>query len=43
MSTRLLEDRTRRRFDWRLASVYGTAGFLAAILLWVAIIWAAQR
>ncbi|WP_269321912.1 hypothetical protein [Paenibacillus sp. UNC451MF] len=43
MSIRLLQDKSRQRFDWRLASVYVMTGFLAAILLWIGIIWIMQR
>ncbi|WP_282937717.1 hypothetical protein [Paenibacillus sp. RC67] len=42
MSSRLLQNKPSRRFDWRWASVYGMTGFLTAILLWIAIIWVAQ-
>ncbi|GAA4868846.1 hypothetical protein GCM10023310_55670 [Paenibacillus vulneris] len=43
MDTRLLQDKTNRRFDWRWASVCGMMGFLAAVVLWIAIIWFAQQ
>ncbi|MFE5321065.1 hypothetical protein ACFQ88_20375 [Paenibacillus sp. NPDC056579] len=42
MNKRSLPDRTYiKQRDWRRATVYAMGGFLAAVLLWVLIMWAA--